>query len=201
MEKQKKIIGILGGIGSGKSTVASEFQKLGCGVVDADKIVHELLETETVIRRISEVFGNEVLASNGHIDRAKLAEAAFDSKERLNTLNAIIHPCVFAISQGMIADLNEAADVKAIVLDVPLLLEVGWEKITDVLIFVDCKDICKADRTLKKAVSDEDLRKKRENFQISLDSKAEIADYMVDNNSGLEALADQIARIFTKIIN
>ena len=163
MEKQKKIIGILGGIGSGKSTVASELQKLGCGVIDADKIVSDLLKTETVIRKVCEVFGDGVLA-NGQIDRAKLAKTAFDSKENLNNLNEIIHPCVFAISQGMIEDLNEAHDVKAIVLDVPLLLEVGWKKITDVLIFVDCKDSSKADRTLKKAVSDENLRKKRENF-------------------------------------
>ncbi len=201
MEKRKKIIGILGGIGSGKSTVANELQKLGCGVVDADKIVGDLLKTETVIRKVCEIFGDGVLTDDGQIERAKLAKTAFDSKENLDSLNEIIHPCVFAISQGLIEDLNETHDVKAIVLDVPLLLEVGWEKIADVLIFVDCKDSSKADRTLKKAVSDENLRKKRENFQISLDNKAEIADYIVDNNSGLEALADQIARIFAKIIN
>jgi dephospho-CoA kinase len=201
MEKRKKIIGILGGIGSGKSTVAGELQKLGCGIIDADKIVHDLLETETVIRKVCKAFGDKVLTDDGQIDRAKLAKNAFNSKENINTLNEIIHPCVFAISQGMIEDLNEMIDVKAIVLDVPLLLEVGWEKIADVLIFVDCKDSSKTDRKLKKAVSDENLRKKRENFQISLDNKAEIADYIVDNNSGLKALADQIARIFTNIIN
>jgi dephospho-CoA kinase len=200
MEKKKKMIGLLGGIGSGKSTAANELQKLGCGVIDADKIVHELLEKNEIIKQIVRAFGETALDQDGRIDKAQLANTAFDSQKNLDKLNSIIHPDVFTRIQALIEHFNSSKEVRAIVLDVPLLLETGNQIPTDILVFIECNDHSRAERALKKGLFNKKQLKKREIFQISLDKKAKIADYILDNNSGLEALAEQIARIFTNIM-
>ena len=181
MDSKKMIIGILGGIGSGKSSAAAEFARLGCGIVDADLIVHELLEEETIIRKITQLFGDDILLSNGKIDNFRLSEKVFGNDENVAKINNIIHPPVLARSDELIVKLNE----------------VGWHKLCDKLVFVDCKPGIRAQRTEKKGVFSKNQLKKRENFQISLDIKAKIADYIIDNNSDLSALAEQVFRIFS----
>jgi len=197
MDSKKMIIGILGGIGSGKSSAAAEFARLGCGIVDADLIVGELLEEETIIRKITQLFGDDILLSNGKIDNSRLSEKVFGNDENVAKINNIIHPPVLARSDELIVKLNSCEKVKAIVLDMPLLAEVGWHKLCDKLVFVDCKPEIRAQRTDKKGVFSKNQLKKRENFQISLDIKAKIADYIIDNNSDLSALAEQVFRIFS----
>ncbi len=194
---KKKIIGILGGIGSGKSSAAAEFARLGCGVVDADRLVHELLEEEAIILAIRQFFGDEILQSDGRIEKTRLSEKVFESDENVAGINNIIHGPVLARSEELIGKLNISEKVKAIVLDMPLLAEVGWHKRCDKLVFVSCKPEIRAQRIVKKGVFLKKQVKKRENFQISLDTMAEIADYMIDNNSDLSALADQVFRIFS----
>jgi dephospho-CoA kinase len=197
MDSKKMIIGILGGIGSGKSSAAAEFARLGCGVIDADRMVGELLEDETIILEIRQLFGDDILGSNGKIDKSRLSEKVFENAENVAGINNIIHGPVLARSEELIGKLNRSENVKAIVLDMPLLAEVGWHKRCDKLVFVDCKPGIRAQRIEKKGGFSKKQLKKRENFQISLDSKAKIADYIIDNNSDLSALADQVFRIFS----
>ena len=197
---EKPIIAILGGIGSGKSTVAAEFAKLGCKVIDADKIAHELLDRKTVKEEIVGLFGEAVLDSSGRIEHKKLAGVVFASGDKLDSLNGVIHPLVLARAQELIAQYNRQNQVKAIVLDMPLLVEVGWAKRCDRLIFVDCEQKIRAERAEKKDF-DENQIKIRENFQISLDNKASVADNAVDNNSDFSALVRQVADIFSDIMN
>jgi dephospho-CoA kinase len=197
---EKPIIGILGGIGSGKSTVAAEFAKLGCKVIDADKIAHELLDSKSVKEEIVGLFGEAVLDSSGRIEHKKLAGVVFASGDKLDSLNGVIHPLVLARAQELIEQYNQQNQVKAIVLDMPLLVEVGWAKRCDRLIFVDCEQKIRAERA-KKEDFDENQIKIRENFQISLDNKASVADNMVDNNSDFSALVRQVADIFSDTIN
>ncbi|MHC4631953.1 MAG: dephospho-CoA kinase, partial [Planctomycetota bacterium] len=122
--EEKSIIGILGGIGSGKSTVAAEFAKLGCKVIDADKIVHELLEKKAVREKIVGLFGLAILDSAGKIDHRKLAEVVFADADKLSSLNKTIHPLVLERAEVLIKQYNRQNQVKAIVLDMPLLAEV-----------------------------------------------------------------------------
>ena len=197
---EKPIIGILGGIGSGKSTVAAEFAKLGCKVIDADKIAHELLDSKSVKEEIVGLFGKAVLDSSGRIERKKLAGVVFASGDKLDSLNGVIHPLVLARAEELIEQYNQQNQVMAIVLDMPLLVEVGWAKRCDRLIFVDCEQKIRAERAKKKDF-DENQVKIRENFQISLDNKASVADNAVDNNSDFSALVRQIADIFSDIMN
>ncbi|UCF43372.1 MAG: dephospho-CoA kinase [Planctomycetota bacterium] len=196
---RKPIIGILGGLGSGKSTVAAEFGKLGCAIIDADKIAHELLKEPVVKERAVASLGQVILDSTGKIDRKKLAGIVFADAQKLLALNDIIHPPVLQRAEELIKQYNGQNQVKAIVLDMPLLVEVGWSKRCDKLIFVDCERQLRVERAKKIGVLDENQHKIRENFQISLDKKATLADNIVDNNSGFSALAEQVAKIFSYI--
>ncbi len=197
--KRKPIIGILGGLGSGKSTVAAEFGRLGCAIIDADKIAHELLDEPSVKEQVVASFGQAILDSGGKIDHKKLAGIVFDDAQKLSMLNDIVHPPVLQRADQLIRQYNGQNQVKAIVLDMPLLVEVGWSKRCDKLIFVDCDRRLRAERAKKMGVFDENQHKIRENFQISLDKKVAVADNIIDNNSGFSALAEQVAKIFSYI--
>jgi len=197
---EKPVIGILGGIGSGKSTVAAEFAKLGCKVIDADRIAHELLQEIPVIEEVVRLFGQAVLDSSGKIDREKLAEAVFVDHKMLESLNGIIHPLVLQRTQQIIEQSRSQNQVKAIVLDMPLLVEVGWHKRCDKLIFVNCEKKLRLERA-KKMGFDKNQVKIRENFQISLDNKAGLADNTIENNSDFSAIAKQVTGIFSYIVD
>ncbi|UCF00095.1 MAG: dephospho-CoA kinase [Planctomycetota bacterium] len=199
--KKKPIIGVLGGVGSGKSTVAAEFAKLGCAVIDADKIAHELLGSKTIRQKIVASFGQEILDSTGEIGRKELADIVFSDPLKLTLLEKIIHPSVLERAEELISKYNHQNQVKVIVLDMPLLVEVGWDKRCDRLIFVDCKRSLRVERNKKSGVFSENKLKIRENFQISLDKKESIADNIIDNNSGFSALVGQVANIFSCIMN
>jgi len=199
--EKKPIIGILGGICSGKSTVAAEFAKLGCKVIDADKIAHELLQKKAVREKIASLWGRTILDSAGKIDHQKLAKVVFANADKLSSLNKLIHPLVLKRVEELTQQYKRQNQVKAIVLDMPLLVEVGWAKRCDRLIFVDCKRQIRIDRAKKMGVFDENQIKIRENFQISLDNKAAIADNVIDNNSDFSALVRQVADIFSCIVD
>jgi dephospho-CoA kinase len=202
MAKPKVVIGILGGICSGKSTVAREFGQLGCGVIDADAIAHKLLENSDIIKKeIREAFGDGVFDGAGRVDREELAQKVFEDKEAVAKINRIIHPPVLVRCEELTAEFNRRSDIKAVVLDIPLLAEAGWLQQCEKLVFVECKDEIRALRAAQKGRFSKNQLKKRENFQIFLDKKKKIADYIVDNNSGLSATAEQVERIFTIIID
>jgi dephospho-CoA kinase len=197
--KRKPIIGILGGLGSGKSTVAAEFGRLGCAIIDADRIAHQLLNEPVVKEQLVASLGQGILDPTGKIDRKELADIVFADAQKLSVLNGIIHPPVLQRAEELIMQYNGQNQVKAIVLDMPLLVEIGWSKRCDKLVFVACERQLRVERAKKIGVVDENQHKIRENFQISLDKKAAVADNIVDNNSGFSALAEQVAKVFSYI--
>lgn len=193
------VVGILGGIGSGKSTVAAMFEKLGALRVDADAIAREELCRSGIISEIRNVWGEEVL-SDGSIDRRKLAERAFSSQEDLDRLNGIVHPGVISRIRELV-DAARAAGSPAVVLDAPLLAETGLESLCDTLVYVDTapetrKQRCKAANGL----SNPDL-KKREKFQISLDMKQKMSHHTVDNSSSEDLTFQQVSSIWGVVYN
>lgn len=201
MEKHKPIIGILGGIASGKSSVAASFARLGCGVVDADLVAHQLLKEYDTIKQLKDAFGEEFIHKDGTVDRQKLSFTVFDDLEKVRKINEIIHPPVLDRCNELIYAYNADHDVPAIVLDMPLLMEVGWDKRCDFLVFVDCNNENRQLHTANRSSDAKKYLKKRENFQISLDNKANLAHYTVDNNSDESAIAGQVECIFSIIIN
>ncbi|MHC4123895.1 MAG: dephospho-CoA kinase [Planctomycetota bacterium] len=198
---KKPIIGIIGGIGSGKSTVATGFGELGCEVIDADKIAHELLNRVDIREKVAKSFGGNILDSNNRIIRKKLADIVFADGNKLAQLNKILHPPVLKKTTELIAQYNHRAGVKAIVLDMPLLAEVGWLDRCDRVVFVDCKENLRLERAKEEGIFNKNQLKFRENFQISLDKKIKLADNTIDNNSGLSALTKQIDVIFSSIMS
>jgi dephospho-CoA kinase len=211
---KKPIMGLLGGMCSGKSTAAGEFARMGCAVIDADEIAHQLLDDENVRVKIVRVFGKDILDSKGRISRTEMANKVFKAKvkskkekvkrkgevDNLRKLTGVLHPPVLAKVEKMISQYSGDPGVKAIVLDMPLLVEVGWEKRCDYIIFIDCKPSIRLERARKTGFFDADELKIRENLQISLDKKRRIADNIVDNNSDLSGLSKQIAEIFSSIM-
>ncbi len=196
----KPVIGILGGIGSGKSTVAGCFADLGCAVIDADVMAHAVLDEPDVLEALAGRWGDEMLDAAGLVDRGRIAERVFDSQKELDFLNQLVHPRVLERAGVMINACQVDLSVRGIVLDMPLLLEVGWEKKCDFLVFVDCSEDKKWQRIAKNAKIDIEQLKKRENFQISLDKKKQKAHYAIDNNSNKSDIAEQIAQIFSKMM-
>jgi len=199
--RKKPVIGILGAIGSGKSTVAEQFGRLGCAVIDADAIAHELLADKDVKENIVGEFGRGILDETENIDRRKLAEKTFKCGGKLETLNHILHPLVLARAERLIHQHQMRNDVAAIVLDMPLLAEVGWTDRCDRLIFVACRQSIRAERAKKQGFGGEKELNLREKFQIPLDIKRAVADNVIDNSSGVSALVRQVAEIFSSIVN
>jgi len=188
-------------MGSGKSTVANEFAKLGCGVVDADKLAGDLLVEDGIREEIVGVFGQEACNSSGNIDRRKLAAIVFANAEKLSLLNKIVHPRVLERAEELIREYNAQSRIKAIVLDMPLLAEVAWDKRCDKLVFVECDRGLRAERAKKAGIFDENQQRIRENFQISLDNKVALADNSINNNSDVSELVRQVADIFSSILD
>jgi len=199
--QKKPIVGMLGGIASGKSFVALEFAKLGCAVINADKLAHEQLLQEQTQQDIREHFGDEVFDAAGQIDRSALARAIFGDSEKVKILNSIIHPQVIHKCESLLVEYSNKSDCRAVVLDVPLLIEIGWDSRCDALVFVECEEANRIERALRRGLVSVDEFEKRENNQISLDKKREIAHYVVDNNSKVSAMADQLAQILSSVIN
>ncbi len=193
------VIGILGGIGSGKSTVASAFSDMGCMVIDADEIAHDALRQPDICFQLVSRWGKEILQLDGALNRSKIADNVFRSKEELDFLNGLIHPYVLARCDQLLEDNLNNPDKTGIVLDMPLLMEVGWEKRCNYLIFVECSDEKRRAWLQKNGKFDLNQLKKRENFQISLDKKRQIAHYIIHNNSDKSDIAEQVAQIFSSI--
>jgi dephospho-CoA kinase len=196
----KPVIGLLGGIGSGKSAVASIFANLGCAVIDADRMAREVLDEPDIVNTVKTVFGADVLTSDGMINRAKLAEKAFSDAAILERLTAIVHPPVLKQTGKLMAKYMTAPGIPAIVLDAPLLMETNWHKRCDALVFVESEMAARQQRVTQNGRFSADQIKKRENFQISLEKKKEIAQYIIQNNSDLSDLADQVARVYSAIV-
>lgn len=191
-DKKRIILGLTGGFGSGKSTVAGIFRSCGVKIIDADKIAHRLIKPRTKIyKKIIHTFGNDILRKNRAINRAKLARIVFSNKLLLKRLNKIVHPEVIRVIQETI----RTSPQKIIILDAPLLIEAGLEKIADKLIVVtitrekQIKRICK-----KKGLKRPDILK-RIAAQIPLRNKIRLADFVIDNSGTIEKTKKQIKRI------
>ncbi len=126
-----KVIGLTGGIGSGKSTVSQFLAELGAVIIDADKVGHEAFKPDTELwREVVFAFGRQVLKPNGDIDRKKLGEMVFSNSESLSQLNQIMHPRMYDMVKAQLEDYRRQK-VEVVVLEAPLLIEAGWTSLVD----------------------------------------------------------------------
>ena len=191
------VIGLIGGIGCGKSTVAKAFLSYGATLFDADQSGHAALCDPTIKEVIEARFGQTVFTPTGEVSRQALAKIVFSNEEELKSLNQLIHP--FIIEQFLIK-LKEvqASGVKFFILDAPLLLETGMDKYCDCIIFIDTDESLRTVRVSKRGWSIEEF-KNREKNQISLKKKQKKADYVIDNNGTLATMERQVSSIIEKL--
>jgi dephospho-CoA kinase len=196
---QQPIIGLVGGIGSGKSTVAATLATLGCGVVDADRIARDLLSEVPIQQKLAHLFGQDTVTPDGKVDRARLAQIVFHNPDQLEQLDTLLHPRILQTCEQQIETYRQMPEIQAIVLDMPLLVEVGWDKHCDHIIAIVSDWAVRLERGKKKGL-DASALKLREKFQISLDKKVALADNRVVNNSDLSSLVRQVTEIFSNIV-
>jgi dephospho-CoA kinase len=197
----KPIIGIVGGIGAGKSTVASMLAELGAAVVDADRLNHEELNSPEVLATVRQWWGGGVVGADGRADRDAIRRIVRGRPEELRRLEALVHPRIAERSETLIRAYRADPNVRAIVWDAPLLVEVGLAGRCDCVVYVDTNPDVRLNRLRQsRSWSDEDLQR-MESSQKPLDLKRERADYIVENGSDRESLRRQVERVFSQILS
>jgi dephospho-CoA kinase len=193
------VIGVTGGVGTGKSTVAKMFRELGAVVLDADAIAHQLMEPKRLCwRRIVERFGQEILNEDHTINRRRLAEIVFRDAQRRNELEAIVHPQVLRQIKQQLHRLRRARGVRAVVLDVPLLVEVDAHGMADALVVVTAPRQAQLERLAHRYGDPEEVEA-RIAAQLELSAKAALADFVVDNAGTVDATRTQVKRIWEQL--
>ena len=194
------VIGLVGGVGAGKSTVAGAFAELGCAVLDADKFGHEVIQTPAVRDALIERWGTRIIRDDGQVDRSAVAEIVFDDQPELAFLNEIIHPQIAERIAGRIDELRNDRSAAAIVLDAAVMLEAGWDRQCDVLVFVDTPEAVRRRRVLSSRGWSENTWRERENSQFSIDRKAASCDHRVRNSLSESHLREQVRTLFHRIV-
>ncbi|MDO4916788.1 MAG: dephospho-CoA kinase [Rothia sp. (in: high G+C Gram-positive bacteria)] len=196
-----KRIGLTGGIGSGKSTVAAMFAELGAVIIDADAISRELMEPgQAVLAQTVAEFGQGIVGESGELNRAALASIVFADERARERLNAIVHPAVRAESQR-IADeaLRERRQESVIIEDIPLLTETGQANRFDAVIVVFAREEVRLHRLVHDRKMHVDDARARIRAQASDDERAEIATWTIDNSDTLESTQQQVQKIWAEI--
>lgn len=190
-------LGLTGGIGSGKSTVAEMLVARGARLIDADLIVRDLQAPGTpVVQAMAERFGDHIVRADGSLDRQAVADIVFADPDELAALNAIVHP---AVGAEMTRRREEhAATDDTVILDIPLLIRERYQALAAVIV-VDCPVDVAVQRLIDFRSFDEDDARARIASQISREERTEGAEFVIDNSSDIEHLIGEVDRCWTWI--
>lgn len=193
------LIGLTGGIGSGKSTVASRLKTLGARIVDADKIAREIVEPgEPALAELAEAFDG-VLNADGSLNRAELARQAFAAPDATEKLNSITHPRIRERTLERFAEARTDG-VPVLVYDMPLLIENGEYKKMDHVLVVDAADEIRIDRLVNSRGLEEEDARRRIAAQISREERLAAADSVVDNSGTRDQLLQQVDTFWEQVV-
>jgi dephospho-CoA kinase len=194
------IIGLTGGVASGKSLVAAEFERLGACVIDADVIAREVLcPGQAPFDMLIDAFGEEILAPDKTVDRSVLAEIVFNDCAKLTTLNQITHPEIIHRILERIKEIRSEDPDVLIVLDAPLLIEVGLHEKVDRVVVVYVDEETLVERIVERDKLDPKDAVKRLACQMPLKEKIEYADHVIYNKATIEETLKQVADIFANL--
>jgi dephospho-CoA kinase len=184
------VVGLTGGIGSGKSTVAQLLARRGAVIIDADTIVHELQQPGTpLLDQLAERFGREIITAGGALDRAKLADLVFGDEQAVNDINAIVHPTVRREIARRVA--AYAGTDNVVVLDIPLITDRDTYAMA-ALVVVDVPTEVAVQRVAADRALSEDQVRARIAAQLPRERRAAMADRVIDNSGDREALERQV---------
>lgn len=197
---QMKIIGLTGGIGSGKSTVSEYLQKKGLTIIDADKIAREIVVPGSkVLSEIVKLFGTTILFEDGSLNRKKLGEIVFSDSQKKLALDNLMHHIVIELIQAQIKEL-ERAGAKLVFVDAPLLFETGLDRYVNEVWVVDVDDETRIHRIMgRDSLSREEILK-RIASQMGRNEKNKKADYIIDNTGTIDQLYVHIDTLLKKTI-
>lgn len=194
------VIGVTGGFATGKSTVTDFFLELGAKVIDADKIAHNIIRRDSpAFQKIVLSFGESILSKNKSIDRRKLGLEVFGDKNALRLLCRITHPLIINRIKQRLRDAKRTNPRQIVVIDAPLLIEAGLEKIVDRILVVDVTSFNQIQRGITKCGQSRAEVKKIIGAQLPLTVKKRKADYVVDNNSTLLKTKKQVERVWREL--
>lgn len=196
------VIGLTGGIGTGKSTVSQILKDRGFSVIDLDVISHEVIEFSSVVEKIVQNFGREVLdedeAGNCTISREKLGKIIFADKEKRLALNSIMHPEILKVMHKKILECKSEKN-KIIFVEVQLLFEVQWEKEFDYILLVAAKRDMQVRRVLERDKRSEEEAWNIINSQMSLDEKREKSDFVIENDGNMDDLNKKVDKFLKSL--
>lgn len=192
----KKIIGITGGISSGKTTVCNAIANKGYKIIDCDKINKDLSKIGMPIyKAIINTFGNDYLLDNNEIDRKKLGSLIFNNNEAKLKLNEITHPLILLEMKRQISLIND----KLVFVEIPLLYEAKLDNICDYVICVYLDKKTQLERLVKREGIDEAYALAKINSQMDLDKKRDLADYVINTMGDLDDTINQTEKIINKL--
>jgi dephospho-CoA kinase len=194
-----KVIGLTGGIGSGKSTVSQLLHELGAVVLDADRIGHEAYKpnTETWLEVVS-AFGRQILTSNGEIDRRRLAQIVFSDPESLARLNQIVHPRMYEMMKTQIEEFRRQG-VKVVVLEAAILLEADWTPLVDEVWVTVTPEHEVVKRTVERTGLPEEQVIARIRSQLSSEERTKHANVIINNDGSIDELKVKIKELWDRI--
>jgi dephospho-CoA kinase len=194
-------VGLTGSIGVGKSFVTSVFEELGCHVLDADQTAREVVMPDTPgLRALTDAFGEEILNTDGTLNRKRLGARIFTDQAERERLNHILHPFIIA-RQDEIMRGWEAEDPNGIgIIDAALMIESGGYKRFDKLIVVHCRPEVQLERLILRDNLSRDEALRRINSQMPQEEKQKFADYLIDTSDGFELTRTQIVNVHQKLI-
>lgn len=196
------VIGLTGGIGTGKSTVSQILKDRGFPVIDLDVISHEVIEFPSVVEKIVQNFGREVLdedeAGNCTISREKLGKIIFSDKKKRLALNSIMHPEILKVMHKKILECKSEKN-KIIFVEVQLLFEVQWEKEFDYILLVAAKRDMQVRRVLERDKRSEEEAWNIINSQMSLDEKREKSDFVIENDRNMDDLNKKVDKFLKSL--
>jgi dephospho-CoA kinase len=194
-----KLLGLTGGIASGKSTVAAILRRLGAAIINADELSREVVQPEQdAWKKIIATFGPDILQEDKTLDRRKLRKIVFDNPEARKRLEAIIHPIVRALAEKKIGELAAAGN-SIIVYEVPLLFEAQIHLWLRPVILVACEVGTQRKRLLERDHLTEIEAQQHLDAQMNLEEKRKLADYVIENDGNLEELEQQVRAVLQKI--
>jgi dephospho-CoA kinase len=200
MFKGKPIIGIAGGIGSGKSFVARLFGEMGCCVIHADDQVRAAYNDPEIRNTLRSWWGESVFHPDGTIDRRSIAGRIFSDDFERERLEKLLHPWIAIQRDQLMADAVQDPDVKAFVWDTPLLFETALEKECDVLVFVEAPQELRFNRVKETRGWEPEEIIRREKLQWPLDKKQKLAHYVVVNTADVVTSRSQVREILSRIL-
>jgi dephospho-CoA kinase len=194
-----KVIGLTGGIGSGKSTVSQYLKKLGAVIIDADKVGHEAFQPGTdTWREVVAAFGRDILTPNGEIDRKKLGAIVFNNPQALGQLNRIMHPKMRDMMKAQIDEYRRQG-VAVVVLEAAILIEANWTPLVDEVWVTRATEAAVLERLKKQRGLAEEQTLARIRSQLSDEERLKHADVVITNEGNLEEIEAKIRELWAKI--